>query len=139
MEIKNIKIFKSSPIVIDLDDGEQIKIDKVPALATLTLFEDEEFVEKLYSLNDINAVIKSKLSNKEKIEKLKAASTDIVKTCKKHYRTIIETLQIALKKDEEWISDHIGHIEMVQIITAILVKSSEESQALIKKNNLKII
>lgn len=138
MQVKNIKIYKSSPIVVD-NDGEQIIIDKVPALATLTLFEDEDFVAKLYSLNDLHKIIKSNLKQEEKLEKLKNASTDIVKVCKKHFSTIMEVLEIALGKDKNWINKNIGHIEMIQIITAILVKSNEESQDLIKKNNLKIM
>jgi len=147
MTIKNINIFRSSPIVIQLNDSEQIKIDKVPALVTLTLYENEEFISDLMeiekSLGEINRekfidsdnddVIDKVLQEKQ--AKIMSVSSKIAKYCKKYYRTIIDVMTLLLTKDERWVTDNLGYMDMWNILLSIFYKNSEESAELLKKNN----
>jgi hypothetical protein len=136
MEIKNINIIKSSPIVVTCNDGALISIPKVPAKATLALYLDEELIEGLSKLSKLDAVLKSNKTAEVKSAALKSSTRDTIKLVKAHFDTIIEVLEYALKKNREWIDENLGPIEMIQIISAIMLKNSEESADLIKKNNL---
>lgn len=147
MTIKNINVFKSSPIVIKINDSEQIKIDKVPALVTLTLYENEDFIgdlleveKSMTSLADVKTLegddsdIVEKIV-REKQSKVMSISSQIAKYCKKYYKIIIDVMTMLFDKDERWVTENLGYMDMWNILLAVFYKNSEESAELLKKNN----
>jgi hypothetical protein len=142
MTVKNINIFKSSPIVIKLNDSEQVRIDKVPALVTMTLYEDENFINDMLdiekSLNEVNLNVEGDSVEKvveAKQSKILTASSKIARYCKKYYRIIVDAITLLIAKDEKWVTDNLGYMDMWNILLLIFYKNSEESADLLKKNN----
>lgn len=142
MTVKNINIFKSSPIVIKLNDSEQVRIDKVPALVTMTLYEDENFINDMLdiekSLNEVNLNVEGDSVEKvveAKQSKILTASSKIARYCKKYYRIIVDAITLLISKDEKWVTDNLGYMDMWNILLSIFYKNSEESADLLKKNN----
>lgn len=137
MTVKNINVFKSSPIVIKINDSEQIRFDKVPALVTLTLYENEEFINDLLNIEKSMLDVSSNSPglDERKQSKIMSVSAKIAKFCKKYYATITEALTLLFNKDERWITETLGYMDMWNILLSVFYKNAEESSELLKKNN----
>lgn len=137
MTVKNINVFKSSPIVIKINDSEQIRFDKVPALVTLTLYENEEFINDLLNIEKSMLDVSSNSLGLDegKQSKIMSVSAKIAKFCKKYYTTITEALTLLFNKDERWITETLGYMDMWNILLSVFYKNAEESSELLKKNN----
>ena len=136
MEVRNIKVFKSEPIVVDTGE-EQIVIKKVPAMATVILYDNEELINKLFEMSKYSFLIANGSDNPlEKIDALKQASKNILEIYKTYETTLIDVLSICLEKSKDWIKRNLGYNETIQIVMAILLTVTEESSDLIKKNKL---
>lgn len=120
MNIKNIEVFQSEPITIKTKE-EAITVEKVPALATLKLYQSEDLVSSLLSL-----------STEEETAKAAKAIAGIFE---KHYIQIIDIVALTVRKPREWVEENLGYNEILQIILAILQTTTEESAELVKKNS----
>lgn len=125
MNIKNIKLFKSEPIVIETEENEKIIIHKVPAMATILLFENNEFLDELGELVSLHS------GGLDGINLVKRVFLFVEK-----YREIInQIIEPTIKKDLSWIEENMNEMQIFSLINAILIKAVGDTQQFAKKNN----
>ncbi len=125
MNIKNIQVFESEPIVVKISKDETITINKVSALTTLKLYQCQDIISGLFQLG----------SCKSDVE----ATELLVNLFTANYEKIVDVLATATNKPKDYIELKLGYNEMVMLLLALFEAINLEGQELVKKNQTEMM
>lgn len=132
MQVKNIEVFQPTPITVKVG-GEEIKIEKIPAMATLLLYKDKE--KDGTNSNLVAEILTFGTIDQSNQNEMIAAAKQMFVMYENYQDEINKILQICMKKNQQWIDNHLDLSDITRIISVICTQVIEQL-SFIKKNEL---
>lgn len=132
MQVKNIEVFQPTPITVKVG-GEEIKIEKIPAMATLLLYKDKE--KDGTNSNLVAEILTFGTIDQSNQNEMIAAAKQMFVMYENYQDEINKILQICMKKNQQWIDNHLDLSDITRIISVICTQAIEQL-SFIKKNEL---
>ena len=132
MQVKNIEVFQPTPITVKVG-GEEIKIEKIPAMATLLFYKDKE--KDGTNSNLVAEILTFGTIDQSNQNEMIAAAKQMFAMYENYQDEINKILQICMKKNQQWIDNHLDLSDITRIISAICTQVIEQL-SFIKKNEL---
>lgn len=132
MQVKNIEVFQPTPITVKVG-GEEIKIEKIPAMATLLLYKDKE--KDGTNSNLVAEILTFGTIDQSNQNEMIAAAKQMFAMYENYQDEINKILQICMKKNQQWIDNHLDLSDITRIISVICTQVIEQL-SFIKKNEL---
>jgi hypothetical protein len=132
MQVKNIEVFQPTPITVKVG-GEEIKIEKIPAMATLLFYKDKE--KDGTNSNLVAEILTFGTIDQSNQNEMIAAAKQMFVMYENYQDEINKILQICMKKNQQWIDNHLDLSDITRIISVICTQVIEQL-SFIKKNEL---
>lgn len=133
MQIKNIEVFQPTPITVKVGN-EEIKIEKIPAMATLLLYKDKKKSDETES-NLVADTLSFGTLDQNNQDDLIDGAKRMFAMYENYKDEINQILQICLKKNQEWIDKHLDLSDITRILAAVCTQTVEQL-AFLKKNEV---